>query len=93
MDVTKYNHEKLGETFKDTKGINFSVENAHYSGATHITTDSYHVYDGDPIPDEWDGGGNDYIDIVFHFEGGGEASVRFCPDMEHCEVTKEMGDL
>lgn len=93
IDLTKYNQEKVMEMFKDTKGINFAVGNAHYSGVTSVTVEMNHILDGDPIPGEWDGGGEDQIDIIFHFGESGQASVIFRPDSEHCEVTKEMDDL
>ncbi|MGE5633375.1 MAG: hypothetical protein ACM3TR_20110 [Caulobacteraceae bacterium] len=94
IDLTKYNQEKVMEMFKDTKGINFAVGNAYYSDVMRIEVESGHMMYGDPDPEVgYDGGGEDYIDIKFNFEGGGIACVSFCPDSEHCEITKEMDDL
>lgn len=94
FDLTKFNLEEIAGVFKDTKGISFAVGNASYYGVTSITAESGHNSDADPNPEVgYDGGGEDYIDIEFQFEGGGKASVSFCPDKEHCEVTKEMNDL
>lgn len=93
FEVTKYNHEKVDEIFRVTKAINFVIGNVHCSGVNNITAEKHHIFDGDPIPGECDGGGEDRIDIKFNFAGGGYATISFCPDREHCEVSQEMDDL